>query len=111
MRTFISLLDPNNGNLSYVKYYVSIHEFGVSILARYIARFVLCKPLDECRDWILSKIFISRSSTRCYFEYDNKIFAANMTQSNIDFDRIIMSFPMEKGYTIAINDEGEEQDL
>lgn len=110
MKTFISKIDED-GNIRYVKYYVSSHEFGVNILARYIARFVLCKPLDECLDWIMNKISVDRYCKFCYYDDGKIVYTANMTQSNIDFDRIIMSFPMENGYTIAINDKGEEQDL
>lgn len=113
MKTFIYVIDERTGRSKYLKYYISNTEFGVNILARYIARFVLNKPLDECREFIMSRIYIGRSQERCYFDYHEKgkTYVANMTSIETSReDRIIMLLPDEH-YLIVVDENGEEKDM
>ena len=113
MRTFIWSIDERSGHITYIKYYISNHFFGTAILERYIARFILKQPLEDCQEFIRSRIYVSRSQERCYFEYheQDRTYAANMTTFDIDkADRIIMSLP-DVHYLIVVDDDGEERDM
>lgn len=113
MRTFIWVINENSGRRTYLKYYISNHEFGTAILERYIARFVLQKPLEECKEFIRSRIYINRSQDRCYFEYHerNETYVANMKNFEVEeADRIIMSLP-DVHYVIVVDDDGEEREM
>lgn len=113
MNTFIAVIEERTGRCKYLKYYISNAEFGVNILARYIARFVLKKPLDECREFVMSRIYIGRSQERCYFDYheQGETYVANMTTFDIEkADRIIMLLP-DDHYMIVVDENGEERDM
>lgn len=113
MRTFIWVIDEKSGRRTYLKYYISNHEFGTAILERYIARFVLKKPLEECKEFIRSRMYLNRSQDRCYFEYheQNETYVANMKNFEVEkADRIIMSIP-DVHYLIVVDNDGEERDM
>ena len=113
MKTFISVIDTQSGDIQYAKYYISNKEFGTRILERYVARFVLGKPLEECAEFIRSRMHIGRNQLRCYFDYNeqNKNYSANMTTiSGENADCIIMSMPNTHSL-IVIDDNGKEQDM
>lgn len=113
MRTFVWVIDERSGRITYLKYYISNHEFGTAILERYIARFVLQKPLEECKEFTRSRMYLNHSQDRCYFEYheQNETYVANMTTFDIEkADQIIMSLP-DVHYLIVVDNDGEERDM
>ena len=109
MKTFISVIDGQSGDIQYVKCYISRSEFGTRILERFVARFVLGKPLDECVEFIRSRMYIGRNQRRCYFycHEQNKTYSANMT--SIERKRAISLFDIPS--LIVVDDNGKEQDM